>query len=288
MIKSLYRFIVSQLPKKYRLILSYYRKFGEFPNIETPQKFNEKVLNRILYDKNPQFSLLADKYAVRSYIKEKIGEDYLIPLFLSTENPDDLYDMHQWEQIVIKPNHGAGMVEVINDIPSLDEKNQIIKKAAAWLNEDYSKMGDEWHYSLIKPKLLVEQKITNKNEALRDYKFHRFTNIDGSYRQILQVVAERSEQGYETVFFDVKNLDNILHSPFNYKLVLSSREKEAIQEILRLNESLCTEYKYVRLDWYITKEKIYFGEITFTPGAGRSSSFSGAFGEEIGKLWLMK
>ncbi|EXB32975.1 MULTISPECIES: ATP-grasp fold amidoligase family protein [Acinetobacter] len=288
MIKTLYRLIISKLPKKYRLALSYFRVFGVFPNIESPQNFNEKVLNRILYNKDTQFSLLADKYSVRKYIKEKIGEDYLIPLILCTENPRDLYHMHQWEQIVIKPNHGAGMVKVIDNIPSQNEKKQIVQTAEVWLKNDYSKVVDEWHYSLIKPKLLVEQKITKKNEALRDYKFHRFTSIDGSYRQILQVIAERSEQGYETVFFDVKDLDNILHSPFNYNLVLSLHEKEAIQKILRLNESLCTEYKYVRLDWYITKEKIYFGEITFTPGAGRSSSFSGAFGEEIGKLWLMK
>ena len=288
MLKNLYRLIISKLPKKYRLALTYFRTFGVFPNIENPQNFNEKVLNRILYDKDSQFSLLADKYAVREYVQEKIGEDYLIPLILCTENPDDLYGMDQWEKIVIKPNHGAGMVKIIDDVPSQDEKNQIIEKATAWLKEDYSEIGDEWHYSLIKPKLLVEQKITSKDEALRDYKFHRFTNKDGSYRQILQVVAERSEQGYETVFFDVKDLDNILHSPFNYKLVLSPREKEAIQEVLRLNEFLCTEYKYIRLDWYITKEKIYFGEITFTPGAGRSSSFSGVFGKEIGKLWLMK
>lgn len=288
MLKNLYRLIISKLPKKYRLALTYFRVFGVFPNIENPQNFNEKVLNRILYDKDSRFSLLADKYNVREYIKEKIGEDYLIPLILCTENPKDLYHIHQWEQIVIKPNHGAGMVKIIDDIPSQDEKNQIIEKAAAWLKDDYSKIGDEWHYSLIKPKLLVEQKITTKNEALRDYKFHRFTKADGSYRQILQVIAERSEQGYETVFFDVKDLDHILHSPYGHKLSLNYHEKEAIQEILRLNELLCTEYKYVRLDWYITKEKIYFGEITFTPGAGRSGSFSGAFGKEMGKLWLMK
>lgn len=288
MIKILYRLIISKLPKKYRLSLSYFRVFGVFPNVENPRNFNEKVLNRILYNKDPQFSLLADKYAVRTYIKEKIGEDYLIPLVFCTENPRDLYRMQHWEGVVIKPNHGAGMVKIIDDIPNQDSKNKIINEAETWLNSDYSKIGDEWHYNLIKPKLLVEQKITRKNEALKDYKFHRFTNSDGSYRQILQVVAERSEQGYETVFFDVKNLDHILHSPYGYELSLSHHEKEVIQDILKLNEALCEEYEYIRLDWYITKEKIYFGEITFTPGAGRSRSFSGEFGEEIGKLWIMK
>lgn len=102
------------------------------------------------------------------------------------------------------------------------------------------------------------------NEALKDYKFHRFLQKDGSYKQILQIVAERSELGYETVFFDTDNLDQILHSPFGYVENLTVHEKQYIQKILLLNQQLCLEYNYVRLDWYILKDTIYFGEITFT------------------------
>lgn len=288
MLKNLYRLIISKLPKKYRLALTYFRTFGVFPNIENPQNFNEKVLNRILYDKDSQFSLLADKYAVRAYVQEKIGKDYLIPLILCTENPDDLYGMDQWEKIVIKPNHGAGMVKIIDDVPSSREKDYIIEQAQRWLKLDFSQVCDEWHYSLIQPKLVVEQKITSEGEALRDYKFHRFTTDNGDFKQLLQVVAERSEKGYETVFFDVNNLDSILHSPFGFQLTLNAYEQMRIREIVKLNEVLCSEYDYVRLDWYITQQSIYFGEITFTPGAGRSKSFAGSFGEKIGQLWVMQ
>lgn len=288
MIKTLYRLIISKLPKKYRMTLSYFRVFGVFPNIENPKNFNEKILNRILYDKDAQFSLLADKYNVRTYIKEKIGEDYLIPLIICTENSDDLYQIHQWQNIVIKPTHGAGMVKIIDDTPSMKEKKHIVEQAQAWLKLDFSQMSDEWHYGLIQPKLVVEQKITSKGEALRDYKFHRFKTENGDFKQLLQVVAERSEEGYETVFFDIDNLNSILHSPYGYQLKLSGYEQIKIREIVKLNEALCSEYDYVRLDWYITQQSIYFGEITFTPGAGKSKSFAGSFGEKIGQLWVMQ
>lgn len=288
MLKNLYRLIISKLPKKYRLALTYFRIFGVFPNIENPQNFNEKVLNRILYDKDSQFSLLADKYAVRAYVQEKIGEDYLIPLILCTENPDDLYGMDQWEKIVIKPNHGAGMVKVIDKEPSDVEKIEIVQKAKDWLKIDFGKISDETHYSAILPKILVEKKITAFSEDLRDYKFHRFLQKDGSYRQILQIVAERSLDGFETAFFDVQNLDQIIHSPFGYNIQLSLEERKSINKIVDLNKKLCPDYGYVRLDWYITVEKIYFGEITFTSGAGRSKSLDGKFGIEMGNLWVVQ
>lgn len=286
MLKNLYRLIISKLPKKYRLALTYFRVFGVFPNIENPQNFNEKVLNRILYDKDPQFSLLADKYAVRTYIKDKIGENYLIPLILWTENPNDLKVIKKWENLVIKPNHGAGMVTIIDNEPTEDRKNFIIALAGKWLRSDFGKMADEGHYSLIRPKLMVETKITSKGEDLRDYKFHRFLQHDGTIKQVLQVVAERSESGFETVFFEIEDLDKPLYSPFNYKLELSKYERDQIARIVSLNGELVPNTNYVRIDWYITKKHIYFGEITFTPGAGRSKSFKGDFGVKMGKLWV--
>lgn len=287
MIKSLYRFWLKKLSPLTRVKIQYFRNFKTLPNLNHPISINEKILKRIFFEKDPQFAFYADKYAVRTYISETIGQAYLVPLIAAFDDAEALGHLEHWEQVVIKPNHGAGMVKIIQNAPQDSEKIEIIDLAKQWLATDYSQICDEWHYSLIKPKLLVEKKITEENEALKDFKFHRFLQADGQYKQILQVVAERSELGYETVFFDVANLDDILHSPFGYSIVLTLAEKNSIKQILDLNEQLCSEYSYVRLDWYITKKQIYFGEITFTPGSGRSKSFAGQFGEEIGTLWNM-
>lgn len=287
MLRKFYKIFLNSITVELRLSIQYYRIFKKWPRFENPISMNEKILKRILYEKDPNFAELADKYAVRAYVQEKIGTDFLVPLIAMYTNANELKKLEVWENIVIKPTHGAGMVEIIDQRPNTAEMEKIIQKAAGWLDTEFSKLGDEWHYSLIQPKLVVEKKITAIGEALRDYKFHRFLQKDGSYIQILQVVAERSKSGFETVFFDVKNLNKILHSPFGFQLTLSEREKECIYEIISLNKLLCPNYGYVRLDWYITKSNIYFGEITFTPGAGKSKSFEGEFGLEMGKLWVM-
>ncbi len=281
----MYKGILGVLPARLRVALLYFRIFKKLPNLDNPKTINEKILRRIFFEKDPNFTFYADKFAVRAYIAENIGEQYLVPLVAVYETPEDILTLTEWKNTVIKPNHGAGMVKIIDNEPSEDEKQKIIALSKKWLSTDFSKVCDEWHYGLIPPKLLVERKITQQNESLRDYKFHRFMQKNGNFKQVLQVVAERSEQGYETVFFDVDKLDAILHSPFGYELTLSQLEKHSIRQILALNEHLCPDYSYVRLDWYITQKKVYFGEITFTPGAGRSQSFAGQFGIEMGKLW---
>lgn len=286
LLKPIYHTIINSFSPAMRMKISYFRIFKEWPNLKYPKTFNEKILNRILFVRDPKFAFYADKYAVRQYISEVLGENYLIPLIAVYDSAIDLNKLDQWDNIVIKPTHGAGMVKIIDKPPSISMKEEIIIQADNWLSTNYSLFADEWHYSLIPPKLVVEKKITSKEERLRDYKFHRFMKSDGSFKQILQIISERSDHDFETVFFDVSNLENILHSPFGYEMVLTEDEKLKIQKVLKLNEKLCLEYKYVRLDWYLTENNIYFGEITLTPGAGRSLSFQGKFGENMAKLWL--
>ena len=47
-------------------------------NFENPKTYSEKIQWLKLYDRNPLYTQLVDKYNVRSFIKDKIGEDHLI------------------------------------------------------------------------------------------------------------------------------------------------------------------------------------------------------------------
>lgn len=284
---SFLKFFYQNLPNNFKVKLGYFIFHKTFPNIKNPTNLNEKILNRILYEKNEMYSMLADKFLVREYIKKVLGEELLVPLVLVTQEPRELLQQ-PLKNTVVKPNHGAGMVQIYDNEPSLVEKKQLIAQCKQWLKTDYSKAGGEWHYSQIKPYILVEKKITSAGESLRDYKFHRFLQQDGSYKQLLQVIAERSTNGYETAFFDVNRLDEILHSPFNYTFSLTDFEKKYVNQIVSLNEKICPENGYLRIDWYITEEQIYFGEITLTPGSGKSKSLAGVFGKEMGKLWVVQ
>lgn len=284
--KSFFKFLISFLPYKYKLILKYLKNFKKLPDLRKPKSFNEKVLHRIVYDKKSIYPLLADKYQVRNYIEKSIGHEYLVPIIAIYDKADELSKLHIWKNTVVKPNHGAGMVKIFDEEPSIQEKKNFIQEAKNWLEFDFGHYTGEWHYSLIQPKLIVEDKISALDESLRDYKFHRFIQPDGSFKQILQIIAERSSTGFETSFFDLNNLDYIIHSPFGYEIKLTNFEKEKILKISKLNAKICPDINYVRLDWYITSKNIYFGEITLTPGSGLSPNFGGDFGVKLGKLWM--
>src|SRR5688572_11257924 len=85
------------------------RNMGYELDLNNPKTLNEKINWLKLYCRDDLHTQCADKYAVRSYIKEKLGDEYLVPLILMTKdvkdlNPGRLPD----EPFIIKTNHDSG------------------------------------------------------------------------------------------------------------------------------------------------------------------------------------
>lgn len=285
MIKQLFKLASSRLPATLRFQLLYLIKFKRIPRVKRPHRFNEKVLHRILFEKEPLFTELTDKYRVREYISKKIGDEYLIPLLLNTKTPSDLLNLPNWEGCVIKPNHAAGLVFIVNKEPTKEEKKHIISKCTNWLETDFSIVSGEKHYKGIPPRILVEKNISTNLKAPNDYKFHCFRQDQSGYKQILQVITNRSGNKFSSIFFDLDNLKKPINKVGLEGYHFTTKELEAISKIKSLNEVLAKKFTYLRIDWYIVDHKIYFGEMTFTPGAGLSKSFNKKFDVYMGKLW---
>ena len=277
-------FLLKVMPRKYRVKLCYFKNFRRWPNINNPTTFNEKVLKRVLEEREPIYGRLADKLAVRDYVIDKVGMAYLIPLIHSSEDPDSILLVHDWSGIVIKPNHAAGMIEIFDSNPSMDAKYNIVKKVRNWLSIDFSNESDEWHYSLIKPKVLVERKITSNNLIPRDYKFHCFSHGGDEINYVLQLVDGRF--GNESRGYYLNSLDNLVwcHGVGNH--MLTEQEKIILHQIIDLNAKLFERsWRYVRIDWYIVDGQAFFGEMTFTPGAGRSNEFGVDLESKMFDFW---
>lgn len=285
LLKPIYQKMMKSLSPIMRMKISYFRIYKKWPNLKNPQTFNEKVLKRIAYEKNPIFAELADKYKVRKFISKRIGEDVLIPLILDTKDPIDLLQVKDWSGTVIKPNHAAGLIEIFDENPTDDQKNKVIEEAKQWLNLDFSKIFDEWHYSLIEPRLLMEKKITNKNEIPRDYKFHCFRQKDGSINYVMQLVDGRF--GNESRAYYLNSLDNCIwhHGDGNHNL--SDEEKNHLNKVFDFHNLIMGDnFSYIRIDWYLINKTIYFGELTFTPGAGRANEFGGKLEKIMSDWWI--
>ncbi len=245
-----------------------------------PQTFNEKIQFRKIYDNNSLYSICADKYRVREYVKEKIGEEYLIPLLLVTDRLTE----EQWDklpnQFVAKANHNSGPVQIVKDKNKVDRK-KIIKELNNQLKLDYGILSMEKYYSDIPRKVIVEKFL---KDNIEDYKFFCF---DGKMKYC-QLIKNRNIE--ETIdFYDKdwekqvftgltshKRSDKIDKSPFGYK------------KMIELVEKLSKDFDFARIDLYNIEGKIYFGEITFCPASGLGTFIPEEWNYKIGDLWKQK
>lgn len=260
--------------------IKFYKEFKCWPNLKSPTLFNEKVKWRMLHDQNYLYTKCADKYEVRDYIKKRLGEKYLIPMRYSFDSLDEITKTHDLGHSVVKANHGAGMVEIIHSNYNLEYLKKIMDK---WLNTDYSKFLGEKHYQNIKRKIIVEESLCENGEPPIDYKFHCFKQDDESVKVILQLVYGRFNK--ESRGYYLEDLETCIWSHGQGLHQIIPEHVPQLKEAISLSKILCEDFNYVRVDWYISKGQPFFGELTFTPGAGSSYEFGIELEKYMCDLW---
>ena len=244
-----------------------------------PQTFNEKIQFRKLYDHNPLYSICADKYRVREYVKEKIGEEYLIPLLLVTDKLTE----EQWDklpnQFVAKANHNSGPVQIVKDKGKANKK-EIIKELNNQLKLDYGVLSQEKYYSDIPRKIIVEQFL---EDDIIDYKFMCFNGrVENCF-----ICLNRNTTGLNINFYDRdwKLLPFERHYPNSKKKI----SKPALYEkMIEISEILAKDFDFVRVDLYEVNNKIFFGELTFCPGSGLEEFTPEEWDYKLGSYWKQK
>ncbi|PIJ50387.1 hypothetical protein BL250_13255 [Erwinia sp. OLTSP20] len=277
--------LIRKMPWSYQDRIFYFHTFRKLPNLRKPRLFNEKILYRkIIMGDYVRYGHLSDKLLVREYIAQQIGNNYLIPLLYETKDPTTLLSLKSLKNNVIKPNHGSGMVEVLLEEPDCIRKQQLVARCNEWLRMDFSAHSREIHYRFIKPRILVEQYIGDGNLGAIDYKFHMFNKRDGHFEYVLQVIYNRSGQGPLSMIFYVNNLKHSFHKIRDTGLDISA-QMPSLEKALQLSKVLASDFDYVRVDWYIHEGRIYFGELTFTPGAGLVTGLDRGLDRIMGDMW---
>lgn len=277
------------IPKKIFLKMKYQGIFGKDLCLKNPQTLNEKLQWKKIYDKKEIYTLCADKYNVRDFIKKKIGGKYLIPLILSTNNPSKI-DFNKIKiPFIIKTSHGSGQNIIIKDKEDFNEK-EIIRKCKKWLKINYYYAGKEWQYKNIKPRILIEKLLLDeKGQIPKDYKFHCF---NGKV-EFIQVDTDRFWDHKRSFFNTSWKL-----LPFTwcgkkgnkpvYKINKNINRPENLNKMIKIAEKLSKDFDYVRVDLYSVRNRIYFGELTFHHGAGFESFFPQKYDEIFGKKLKLK
>ena len=148
----------------------YKKRTGRELNLENPKSFNEKIQWLKLYDNSPLKTKLADKYLVREWIKENLGEEYLIPLLGVYDSFDEIDFDKLPDKFVLKANHGCAWNIIVKDKQKFDKK-KAKKKFDKWMKRNYAlKAGFEMQYKDIPPKIVAEAFIQDSKGELNDYK----------------------------------------------------------------------------------------------------------------------
>jgi hypothetical protein len=199
-----------------------------------------------------------DKYEVRKYVKETIGEEYLVPLIGIYDDPEDIYFNKLPNQFVLKPTHTSGSVIICRDKNSLDLK-QTKKTLAKWMQDNYYWRGREWPYKEVLPRIICEEIISTEDSSLpKDYKLFCFSGIP-------KVAFVASDRGMDTKFDFYDILWNKLPLSQHYpNSNLDMKKPLQWEEMIKLASKLSKQFPHVRVDFYIDANGyIKFGEMTF-------------------------
>lgn len=243
----------------------YRKNLGRTPDLKNPKRYTELLQWRKLYDQNPLYTKCSDKLAVREYVKDRVGEDVLIPLICSARHWDELDFQSLPESFIIKATHGSGWNEIVYKKSEIDE-SVLRRTCENWLVKNYYHGLLEWQYKDIPPRLVVEKLLLGQNgKPPEDYKCHCF-NINGDIEVIISVNENRFVDHRRSAYDEDWN-----RLPYATKVPPPDRDfpcPENLDEILRVAKKLAEAFNYVRVDLYEIKGRIYFAELTFTPDAG--------------------
>lgn len=259
-----FRGYLKWLPDELFLKIMFRLKIGVWPNLKNPKTFNEKIQWLKLHDRNPLYTRLVDKYEVRQYVKDMIGEEYLIPLLGVWDNFDDIDFDALPNQFVLKCTHDSGGLVICKDKSKLNIP-AAKKKINACMKRNYYWVLREWPYKNVKPRIVAEKYMEDEpGKGLKDYKFFCF---DGIVKAMF-VATDREAHQTKFDFFD----ENFIHLPIKQHYPNNKEckiEKTAgFEEMKRLASKLTSDFPHCRADFYDVGGKVYFGELTFSHFSG--------------------
>lgn len=249
----------------------YKAKLGEYPDLDHPRTFNEKLQWLKLHDHRPEYSLLVDKYTAKEYVSSIIGEEYIIPTLGVWDQFEEIDFDTLPNQFVLKCTHDSGGLVICKDKAALDI-GKAKKKIQKALRHRYYFEGREWPYKNVVPRIIAEKYMQDhsndsgdESDGLTDYKFYCF-NGEPKY-----LYVSRGLDYHPTAEISFLNLDWSF-APFgrsDFKPFSELPKKpEKFNEMLDISRKLSNGIPFLRVDLYEVDGRVFFSELTFSPCSG--------------------
>lgn len=262
------------------LKLVYWAELDKKLNLVSPNTFNEKLNWKKINDRKKNYTTMADKFEVKKYVSDRVGEQYLIPVYGIWNTFDEIDFAALPNEFVLKTTHDSGGVVICTNKAEFD-LNQARKIINQHLKRNYFKWRREWPYKDIQPRIIAEKFVKDDNfENLPVYKFFCFHGVP----KIVQSI-QNDKQSNETIdYFDMEwNLLDLKQNFPNSKEPLEKPRK--LEEMVELAATLSKDMDFIRVDLYIINEEIKFSEFTFYSDAGINAFTPESWDDTLGS-WL--
>ena len=278
-------------PDKIFLNRKFKKVFGRDINWKNPVTFNEKLQWLKVYDRKPLYTQLVDKYEVRKYITEKIGEEYLIPLLGIWNRFDDINFNELPKQFVLKCTHDSASVVICKDKSTFDIE-AARKKLSASLRRNFYYSNREWPYKHVRPRIIAEKlMLTADGDLPKDYKFMCFEGEPRLLFLDIGVCEAENLGGHAEEYY--RNIYDMNFQPVD---MIETRDHYQIESIMQpktftlmkqIARTLSSGLHHCRVDLYDIDGQVYFGEITFYHGSGYNFFRPASWDEELGS-WIVE
>lgn len=263
----------------------YKKIYGRHMNLLSPKNLIEKITWLSLNTDTSLWTLCADKYRMRTYVQEKGFGEYLPKLYGHWDNPDDIIFSELPDSFVLKANNGCATVKIVKDKNTVNEA-KIKKELKSWLGRQYGYMGAQSHYLAIPPCIIAEELLIQDDKekqfspsSIVDYKFWTF---NGKTECIL-VTYNRTEDTHSVALYDsswnpiFEKLRKHRHNRINSDVDIP--KPKCFDFMKKIAMSLASDFPECRVDFYVTNNTPYIGELTFTAGYG---SFTDEYYDYLG------
>ena len=245
--------------------------FNKKLNFDSLSTFNEKLQWLKIYNRNEEYVKMVDKFEAKLYVKEKLGDEYIIKTYGVWNTFDEINFDSLPKSFVLKCTHDSGSVVIVHDKENFDI-NSARKILMKGLMNNLFYYGREWPYKYVKPRIIAEELLLdNENSNISDYKFFCFNGkvkcFKVDFDRFTSHKANYYDRNYKLLPFGE------MACPPDFSKVLTIPKN--INEMIDLSEILSKGQPFLRVDFYSVNEKIYFGEMTFYPATG-----FGAFTDE--------
>ena len=266
---------------KLYLSVIYRNVFGKDLNLNNPRTFNEKLNWLKMNDQNPLYTVMADKYWVKRYVANQIGEDYVVPCYGHWKRIEEIDFEGLPERCFLKMNHDSQKGVLLDkksgiDMVRLKENFSEKRRKRNWFWPTR-----EWAYKHIEPCILAEKFLTSgKNEDLQDYKFWCFNG-----KPIYMYITNKGNfimENFYDMDFNVVNIDH------GFPRKTPEFEKPQNFELMKqLAAKLSKNIPFVRVDFFEVEGKVYFSEFTFYDWGGMRPFVDEKVDEQLGELLLL-